>query len=83
MQTAPEMQAYLMQKSAEDPEFRSALLSNPKDTISNEFGISIPDSMAIHVHESDLNSVHIALPPQSELSDEQLEAISAGLCCCL
>lgn len=77
------MQAYLMQKSAEDPEFRSALLSNPKDTISNEFGISIPDSMAIHVHESDLNSVHIALPPQSELSDEQLEAISAGLCCCL
>jgi len=45
-------------------------------------GITIPESMNIKVHESDMQTVHLALPPDPNITEEQLEAISAGLCCC-
>ncbi len=72
----------VVDKSALDPEFRQQLLEDPKSTISGELGITIPDSMNIMVHESDMQTVHLALPPDPNITEEQLEAISAGLCCC-
>ena len=82
MRTGDEMLQHIVEKSALDDEFRRALLANPKSTISEELGITIPDSMNIEVHESDMQTVHLALPPDPNLTEEQLEAISAGLCCC-
>ena len=82
MRTGDEMLQHIVEKSALDEEFRRALLANPKSTISEELGITIPDSMNIEVHESDMQTVHLALPPDPNLTEEQLEAISAGLCCC-
>ncbi|MDE0679241.1 MAG: NHLP leader peptide family RiPP precursor [Gammaproteobacteria bacterium] len=72
----------IVEKSALDAEFRQQLLADPKSTISKELDISIPDSMTIQVHESDMQTVHLALPPDPNITEEQLEAISAGLCCC-
>ncbi|MDE0523280.1 MAG: NHLP leader peptide family RiPP precursor [Boseongicola sp.] len=72
----------IVDKSAVDSDFRQQLLSDPKSTISGELGITIPDSMTIEVHESDMQTVHLALPPDPNITEEQLEAISAGLCCC-
>ncbi len=72
----------IVEKSALDAEFRQQLLTDPKSTISKELDISIPDSMTIQVHESDMQTVHLALPPDPNITEEQLEAISAGLCCC-
>ena len=72
----------IVEKSALDAEFRQELLADPKSTISKELDISIPDSMTIQVHESDMQTVHLALPPDPNITEEQLEAISAGLCCC-
>ena len=54
----------------------------PEDHHQRELGITIPDSMNIEVHESDMQTVHLALPPDPNITEEQLEAISAGLCCC-
>jgi len=34
------------------------------------------------VRESDMPTVHLALPPDPNMTEEQLEAVSAGLCCC-
>ena len=82
IKSANEMQAHLIEKSTQDSDFRSQLIADPKGTINQEFGIEIPDNMQINIHESDLQNVHIALPPQSVLTEEQLEAVSAGLCCC-
>ena len=82
MRTGDEMLQHIVEKSALDEEFRQALLADPKSTISEELGITIPDSMNIKVHESDMQTVHLALPPDPNLTEEQLEAISAGLCCC-
>ncbi|MDE0454545.1 MAG: NHLP leader peptide family RiPP precursor [Gammaproteobacteria bacterium] len=72
----------IVEKSALDAEFRQQLLADPKNTISKELDIAIPDSMTIQVHESDMQTVHLALPPDPNITEEQLEAISAGLCCC-
>ncbi|MYD97827.1 MAG: NHLP leader peptide family natural product precursor [Gammaproteobacteria bacterium] len=82
MRSGDEMLQQIVEKSALDEEFRAQLLADPKSTISNELGITIPESMTIKIHESDMQTVHLALPPDPNITEEQLEAISAGLCCC-
>ncbi len=82
MRSGQEMLQQLVDKSALNADFRQQLLSDPKTTISQELGVTIPESMTIKVHESDLQTVHLALPPDPNMTEEQLQAISAGLCCC-
>ncbi|MCY3829067.1 MAG: NHLP leader peptide family RiPP precursor [Rhodospirillaceae bacterium] len=82
MGSGDEMLQQIVEKSVMDADFRQQLLADPKTTISEELGITIPDSMSIQVHESDMQTVHLALPPDPNITEEQLEAISAGLCCC-
>ncbi len=80
--SAKEMHDILLQKAVEDADFRADLLADPKGVVNREFGVEVPDSINIKVHESDMSTVHLALPPQEQLSEEQLRAISAGLSCC-
>ena len=82
MQSAEEMRAHLTQKAVEDAGSRAQLLADPKGVLNQEFGITVPDNIDIQVHESDMQTVHLALPPSPVMDEEQLEAISAGLCCC-
>lgn len=82
MRSGDQMLQHIIDKSAIDSEFRSALLADPKSTICNELDISMPESMKIVVHESDMQTLHVALPPDPNITEEQLEAVSAGLCCC-
>ena len=82
MQTAEETLSHLTQKAVEDADFRARLVSDPKGALNQEFGIVVPDSIQIKVHESDMQTIHLALPPTPVLNEEQLEAISAGWCCC-
>ena len=82
MQSAEDMRAHLTQKAVEDAGFRAQLLADPKGVLNQEFGITVPDNIDIQVHESDMQTVHLALPPSPVMDEEQLEAISAGLCCC-
>ena len=82
MRSGDEMLQQIVEKSALDSDFRQRLLADPKTAITGELGITIPDSMSIKVHESDMQTVHLALPPDPNITEEQLEAISAGLCCC-
>ena len=82
MRSGDEMLQQIVDKSAVNSDFRQQLLADPKSAISSELGITIPESMNIEVHESVMQTVHLALPPDSNITEEQLEAISAGLCCC-
>ncbi len=82
MKSGDEMLSQIVEKSALGADFRQQLLADPKTVIGDELGISIPDSMNIVVHESDMRTVHLALPPDPNLTEEQLEAVSTGLCCC-
>ncbi len=81
MQSAEEMQRKIVNKSVEDLEFRKQLVSDPKQTIEKEFGIGFPANTQVQVHESDMNTIHLSIPP-GQLDEEQLEAIAAGRCCC-
>ena len=85
LQQGEEMQRQLIAKAVGDDEFRALLLADPKAAIRNEYGLDLPDSIKLHVHESDINDLHIALPinPNVELDEQRLEAIAAGLSCCL
>ena len=82
MKSGDEMLRQLVDKSAIDADFRQQLLSDPKSAITGELGITMPESMNVVVHESDMQTVHLALPPDPNITEEQLEAVSAGLCCC-
>ena len=82
MKSGDEMLRQIVDKSAVDAGFRRQLLSDPKTAITAELGITMPESMNVVVHESDMQTVHIALPPDPNITEEQLEAVSAGLCCC-
>lgn len=80
MQTPEEMRRHIEEKSIEDLEFRARLVADPKDVISEEFGIAIPDGIEIKVHECDMETIHLALPPHPRLQVEQLSAVAAGGC---
>ncbi len=82
MRSGDEMLRQIVDKSELDSDFRQKLLADPKSTICDELGISMPESMNVVIHESNMQTVHIALPPDSNITEEQLEAVSAGLCCC-
>ena len=82
MQSAEDMRRHLTEKAVENLEFRQQLVADPKTVIQQEFGVTIPDNVNVVVHESDMQTVHLALPPNPVMDEEQLEAISAGLCCC-
>ncbi len=81
MNSAIELSARLTERAGVDGDFRSRLLSDPKAAVSEELGVEVPDEVAIKVHENDMQTVHVALPA-TDLAEEQLEAISAGRCCC-
>ena len=86
VQTANEMQQQLIARASEDAGFRAQLVADPKGTVKQEFGVDVPDFINIQVHESDLNNLHLVLPAgaaEIELDEERLEAIAAGLSCCL
>ena len=79
METAREMHAKIVGKAAEDAEFRARLLSDPKGAIGQELGVTIPASMSIEVHENSAETVHLTIPPDSRLSESDLEQASGGI----
>ena len=79
MLSVEEIQTTITRRGMEDEEFRANLLADPKGTIADQLGISLPEIFDIVVHESEGTSLHIALPPDvNELDEDQLKAISAG-----
>jgi|GEM_PF-2525079 hypothetical protein len=75
--------AQLIAKTWKDDAFKQAFLSDPKATLSQEFGTPLPDSLSVEVlPESDQNMV-LVLPIRpdtaTELSDAELEAVSGGI----
>ena len=77
-QSAEEMRRHLIEKAVENAAFRQELVSDPKGVIREEFGIEVPENIEIRVHENSRNVVHLALPADIELEEEQLERIAGG-----
>ena len=78
METPKEMRAKIVDKATGDAEFRARLLGDPKGTLEEELGVTIPASLSIEVHEESGATAHLVLPPGSKLSEGDLRAVTAG-----
>jgi hypothetical protein len=78
-----QMEAALIRKCSEEPEFRAKVLANPRGILEEALGQKLPEQLSIFIHEEDLHNIHFSIPPtkeglQNELSDEQLEQVAGG-----
>ena len=78
MLTPDEMRAKIVDRAAEDAEFRARLLSDPRAAVEEELELSIPSEFNIEVHEDGGNTGHIVLPPSSKLDEADLNMIGGG-----
>ena len=80
MKSGAEMRDHLLGKAADDAAFRARLVADPKALLTDEFGVELPDSFAISVHEDSSTHVNLVLPPTDQLDPAALEEVSGGNC---
>ena len=79
-----ELEQQVIQKSQEDPAFRSSLLDDPKAAIERELGVPLPGGVQVQVVEETSDTVYLVIPQASgggaggELSDQDLESVAGG-----
>ena len=78
MKTPDAMRTRILSKAAEDADFRARLVSDPKEAIGQELGISMPESLSVEIHEESSGTAHLVLPPDSKLSEGDLQAVAGG-----
>ncbi len=65
-----------------NPDYRKALLADPKAVLSKQMGQSLPDSMKVKVVEETADTIYLiapyAAPADGELSDADLEQVAGG-----
>ncbi len=78
MTTADEMKNQILDRAAEDGEFRARLIADPKAAIASEVGTVVPDGFDVAVHEDSATAAHLVLPPSPRLTDAELAEVSGG-----
>ena len=78
MLTPDEMRAKIVDKAADDADFRARLLSDPKGAVEEELELSIPSGFTVEVHEDGGDTAHLVLPPPSSLNEADLQALAGG-----
>ena len=74
----------LVARAENDEAFRRSLLSNPRDILAKDFGITIPPSVRLNVVEESTSNLYLVLPVRAaaansgELTDRELEAVAGG-----
>ena len=69
----------IIAKAWSDPDFKQALIDNPKETLAEQ-GIELPADKTIKVYEDNADLLHLIIPTRpEELSDSQLENASGGV----
>ena len=78
MTTATELKTQILTKAAEDGEFRTRLIANPRAAISAETGVTIPEGFDVAVHEDSATTAHLVLPPSPKLTEADLAMVAGG-----
>ena len=78
IRTQQELQESIISKASDDGQFRSSLLSDPKNAIQDAFGINVPEKLDVQVHEDTAENVHLVLPVDSRLTKDELDLLSGG-----
>ena len=69
---------YLLSRAGDDHDFRERLLARPRETIEEEFGVTMARDHEIHVHEESYASTHVVLPPRSKYTKAEQEEARTG-----
>ena len=69
---------YLQSRAGDDHDFRERLLARPRETIEEEFGVTMARDHEIHVHEESYASTHVVLPPRSKYTKAEQEEARTG-----
>lgn len=72
------LESKIIEKVMKDNEFRKRLIENPKNTIEEELGVKLPDNLKFHINEESPDDIHLTLPHENELTQEQLSGITGG-----
>lgn len=76
---AAEILELLLSRAGEDPDFRARLLTEPEATLKEEYGFAVPDGMKLRVIEDSRTTSHLVLPPNPQLSLDEMRAVSGGI----
>ncbi|MDE0191508.1 MAG: NHLP leader peptide family RiPP precursor [Gammaproteobacteria bacterium] len=76
---AAEILEQLLSRAGEDPDFRARLLTEPEATLKEEYGFAVPDGMSLKVIEDSRTTSHLVLPPNPQLSRDEMRAVSGGI----
>lgn len=59
-----------LKKIWSDESFKNRLISNPKSVLADEFGVVMPESIEVEVHENTLSLEHYVIPVPGENLEE-------------
>lgn len=72
----------IIRERSDDPQFREALLADPRGTLSEIIGITLNDPVTVTVHEESLTDVHLVIPAVTsgdDLSEADLDIVGGGV----
>ena len=78
MMKQEEIKSTVITKAAEDEEFRARLVADPKQVVQELTGVPLPDEITIQVHEESAASFHLVLPPDGQLTEEEMARVFAA-----
>ena len=76
--TAEQLQEQVVARAAVDEDFRARFVEDPKKLVLDEYGIAMPDSVNVEVHENSADTVHVVLEANPALSEMELQGATGG-----
>jgi hypothetical protein len=80
--TRGEMQDLLAKFASSNPQYRAALLKNPKAVVAKQFNMAIPEGVQIKAVEESASTIYVVVPHAvaagAELDDADLEKVAGG-----
>ena len=80
--TRGEIQDLLTKFSKKNPQYRAALVKNPKAVLEGQMGNKLPAGVTVKSVEETADTIYVVVPyvpkPGAELSDSALEAVAGG-----